>query len=103
MKITKRQLQGIIAESINRALNENKNVELFNAIDNAVSELGDVYVSRFYSDDEHITIAVNIQDSDMAKDRIIEIMNGFGYNFYDSGSNGEYIMLEFENDGLNER
>ena len=70
--------------------------ELWNAIDRHLQQLGDVYVSKFYSDENQITVAANKNIGRGGKKEAIEIMKNFGYNHYTSGANGEYIMMTFK-------
>lgn len=82
-----------------RKVADGKNTDLFNKMDSVFSEkfgdVGDVHVSRFYSDDEHLTLAV---DSDVWREYGADIkllVSQMGYEYYTSGANGDLIMADF--------
>jgi hypothetical protein len=58
----------------------------------------EVKVSRFYSDENQITLAVPISEyrNKGMRNYIIEKMEGFGYEYYTAGGNDGYLMMTFE-------
>ena len=105
IRLTESDLHRIVKESVNRILKETEGQlfgltkmqgeELWDAIDKHLQQLGDAYVSKFYSDEHQITIALN-SNIRGGKGEIIEIMKNFGYDYYTSGANDEYIMMTFK-------
>lgn len=82
-----------------RKVADGKNTDLFNKMDSVFLEkfgdVGDVHVSRFYSDDEHLTLAV---DSDVWREYGADIkllVSQMGYEYNTSGANGDLIMADF--------
>lgn len=65
--------------------------ELYDRIDEYLSDLEDSHVSRWYCDENQITIAASRNDLREVK----RIMSDLGYKLYDSGANGEYVMLTY--------
>jgi hypothetical protein len=65
--------------------------ELYDRIDEYLSDLEDSHVSRWYCDENQITIAASRNDVREVK----RIMSDLGYKLYDSGANGEYVMLSY--------
>lgn len=63
--------------------------ELYDRIDEYLCDLEDSHVSRWYCDENQITIAASRNDVREVK----RIMSDLGYKLYDSGANGEYVML----------
>ena len=66
IKLTESDLHNIIKKSVKSILNENlygmqrlQGKELYDRIDECLSEIGDAQVSRFYCTDSIITIAMN--------------------------------------------
>ena len=69
----------------------------FQSIDKSLSQIDNkTYVSRFYSDENQITIAVSRSVNRIGRQKIIEIMKNFGYRYCTSGANGGHIMMTFE-------
>ena len=106
IRLTENDLHRIVRNSVKRILKESEGQlfgltkmqgeELWNAIDNELQQLGDVYVSKFYSDEYQITIAANRNIERSGRKEIIEIMKNFGYDYYTAGANDEYIMMTFK-------
>ena len=108
IRLTENDLHRIVKESVNKILREAvdgnlyglrkmQGEELYDDIDNSLSQLGDdVYVSRFYSDENQITIAANRTVGRNGKREIIEMMKNYGYDYYTSGANDQYIMMTFK-------
>lgn len=65
--------------------------ELYDRIDEYLCDLEDSHVSRWYCDKNQITIAASRNDVREVK----RIMSDLGYKLYDSGANGEYVMLSY--------
>lgn len=65
--------------------------ELYDRIDEYLCDLEDSHVSRWYCDENQITIAASRNDVREVK----RIMSDLGYKLYDSGANGEYVMLSY--------
>ena len=65
--------------------------ELYDRIDEYLCDLEDSHVSRWYCDENQITIAASRNDVREVK----RIMSDLGYKLYDSGANGEYVMLTY--------
>lgn len=105
IRITESDLHRIVKESVQKVINEVEGQffgltkiqgkELWDAIDKHLQQLGDVYVSKFYSDENQITVAANRNIGREEKKEVIEIMKNFGYNYYTSGANDEFIMMTF--------
>lgn len=97
IKITESALRKIVKESVKKVLKENSQYSndgsIYGKIDSELSLLGDAHVSRFYSDEYQITLAVN---KNVDRRKVIEIMNGFDYEYYTAGANDEYIMMTFK-------
>lgn len=66
----------------------------FDEIDRMLQQYGDAHVSRFYSDDNNLVVAVN-KTADDRKDDIVRGIEEIGYKFTNAGENGEYVMLDF--------
>lgn len=70
--------------------------EFYDTIDERLERSGDAHISRFYSDGrERITVAANVNIGEQGRENVADIMRDFGYGLYDSGANGDYIMMEF--------
>lgn len=65
--------------------------ELYDRIDEYLCDLEDSHVSRWYCDENQITIAASRNDVREVK----RIMSDLGYKLYDSSANGEYVMLSY--------
>lgn len=65
--------------------------ELYDRIDEYLCDLEDSHVSKWYCDENQITIAASRNDVREVK----RIMSDLGYKLYDSGANGEYVMLSY--------
>ena len=93
-------LHKIVKESVNKVVRESIEGDLytqFQAIDKSLSQIdNETYVSRFYSDENQITIAVSRSVNRLGRQRIIEMMKNYGYSYSTSGGNGKYIMMTFE-------
>ena len=58
---------------------------------------GEAYVSRFYSQDNWICIAVdNSAYRREGRSIIDEIMNEYGYQYYDAGGADNYLMITYK-------
>lgn len=103
IKLTESDLHNIIKKSVKSILNENlyglkrlQGKELYDRIDECLSEIGDAQVSRFYCTDSIITIAMNQTLGIEGRNKIFDLMRDFGYKCVNAGGNGEYIMFDFE-------
>ena len=107
IRLTEQDLHRIVKESVQRVLKEEtggqlfgltkiQGAELWDAIDKHLRQLGDVYVSRFYSDEDQITIAANKNIGREGRKEVIETMKNFAYDYYTSGANDEFIMMTFK-------
>lgn len=95
IRLTESDLHKIVKESVKRVLKDGNIRDLFDKIDEQLSAVCDAHVSRFYSDENNITIAVSRRNV-MCKNDVIAIMKDFGYGLYDTGVNGEYLMMTFQ-------
>ena len=95
IRLTESDLHKIVKESVKRVLKEGNIRDLFDKIDEQLSAVCDAHVSRFYSGENNITIAVSRRNA-MCKNDVIAIMKDFGYDLYDTGANGEYLMMTFQ-------
>ena len=96
IRLTESDLHRVVKESVQAILPKNL-YSVFQVIDKSLSQIdNDTYVSRFYSDENQITIAVSRSVNRIGRQKIIEIMKDYGYRFYTSGANGEYIMMTFK-------
>lgn len=69
---------------------------IYDKIDSMLSQIGDnVYVSRFYSDENQITIAAHKNIGREGRKEVINIMKEFGYDLYTTGANDDFIMMTF--------
>ncbi len=94
IRLTESDLHNIIKKSVNRIIREmDESNSIYDSIDASLSKFGDARVSRFYSDENQITLAVN---KSIQRKPIIDIMKRFGYEYYTSGANDEYIMVTFK-------
>lgn len=105
VRLKESQLGQIIREAVRKVIKEDgqgnlygmarlNGVELYDRIDNALSKyFQDTHVSRFYSDENQITVAVS-KANENRKD-VIKLMNQFGYEYYTCGGNGDYTMMTF--------
>lgn len=102
LRITESDIKSVVREVLNESLGNG-----YSEMDAALSRLGDVKVSPFYSDESTVTVSangyVNVRD-------IVKVMSQFGYGYYDFGSNGDRQMVTFKrndwtpgNGGLNEQ
>ena len=66
---------------------------LFDEIDKDLAKLGKV--SRFYSDDDNITITTDYNTYKVNRSMLDGIMGDYGYEFYDYGDNGDKVMLTY--------
>ena len=71
---------------------------VFAPIDSELSKLGDVFISRFYSDESNAVVAVNKELYPEVKEDVKNIMSGFNYKLYDIGSSESYAMMTFKSD-----
>lgn len=99
-----RAIDEAIAKVIKRMLNEDvegelyglerrRGADLFDAIDDYLSSVGNARVSRFHSDDSNIVIAV---ERGTDRHEVKNIMSDMGYDLYDCGSDGESVMMTFK-------
>lgn len=105
IRLTESQLHNIIKESVNSILNEQfygmnrlQGEELYDRIDEYLSEIGDAKVSRFYCTDSIITIAMNQTLGKEGKSYIFDLMRDLGYKCVNASGNEGYIMYDFESD-----
>ena len=100
IRLTESDLHRIVKESVKRVLRESTDGNLYaqiQTIDKSLSQIDDdTHVSRFYSDENQITIAVSRSVNHLGKRKIIEMMKNYGYDYSTSGANDEYIMMTFE-------
>lgn len=66
---------------------------LFDNIDKDLAKLGKI--SRFYSDDDNITITTDYNTYKVNRSMLDGIMGDYGYEFYDYGDNGDKVMLTY--------
>lgn len=66
---------------------------LFDEIDKDLAKLGKI--SRFYSDDDNITITTDYKTYKVNRSMLDGIMGDYGYEFYDFGDNGDKVMLTY--------
>lgn len=66
---------------------------LFDEIDKDLAKLGKI--SRFYSDDDNITITTDYNTYKVNRSMLDGIMGYYGYEFYDYGDNGDKVMLTY--------
>ena len=67
----------------------------YDEMDERLQEIGDAHVSRFYSDENQITLAVNMNTGSEGRMEAESIMKDFGYKPYDLGTNEPYVMMTF--------
>jgi hypothetical protein len=99
IRLTESDLHKIVKESVQMILKESEIGDLYNRIDEMFMSGGsEVKVSRFYSDENQITLAVPVSEyrQNGMKKFIVEKMKGFGYEYYTAGGNDGYIMMSFE-------
>lgn len=109
IRLTEGDLHRIVKESVKKILKEEEvngqlfglsklqGRELYDSIDENLKQFdGDAYVSRFYSDENQITIAANNAIGRDGRREIIEMMKNYGYDYYTSGANDGYIMMTFK-------
>ena len=95
VKLTESQLRSIVKECVKSMVNESEFEDLMNTIDNEIGNIGDAHVSRFYSDENYITVAVHQDCGYSARKEVTNIMRKHGYDCYDMGGNGNYVMMTF--------
>lgn len=100
--IVKNTIKSVLREEFGRELDYGNDHELdkrknrrdlYDEIDNRLQKFGDAYVSRFYSDENQITLAVH--KSINMRNKIQEMMSLFGFELYTTGANDDYIMMTF--------
>lgn len=97
ISINESQLHKLIAEKIRKVLKESLNGETpYDEMDERLQEIGDAHVSRFYSDENQITLAVNMNTGSEGRIEAENIMRDFGYKLYDLGTNESYVMMTFK-------
>ena len=93
---TKKTLENLSKEyekvSDSRKVKDN-NSDLFDKIDADLAKAGKV--SRFYSDDENITITTDYNTYKVNRSMLDGIMGDYGYEFYDYGDNGDKVMITY--------
>lgn len=94
IRLTESDIHRLVKESVKRILRESSE-DLWDQIDAELSKFGDVSVSRFYSDDDQITLAAEKRTYRKASEWIVSAMRRFNYALYDTGENGRYIMMTF--------
>ena len=106
IRLTESDLHRVVKESVDRILNENSPYDndsiFYDVIDRSLSQNTDykASVSRFYSDQNQITIAVFVtNDIRNTKRAVIETMKRFFYEYCTSGANGKYVMMTFKQKG----
>lgn len=123
MKLNESELQKMISESVKKHLNEfystddvgdmmgmedgydgptnepdYEKEDDFDQIDSELSKLGEVFISRFYSDESNAVVAVKKELYPEVKEEVKNIMSGFNYKLYDIGSSESYAMMTFKPD-----
>ena len=113
IKINEDGLRQIVAESVKRVLKEallgdkepDENgcllmtgEQVFDEIDKELSRFGDAHVSRFYSDNGNVVIAVHKDIYFKCREEVKGIMGEYGYRFYDVGQDGDYAMMTFKSE-----
>lgn len=68
----------------------------YDEMDECLQEIGDAHVSRFYSGENQITLAVNMNTGSEGRIEAENIMRDFGYKLYDLGTNEPYVMMAFK-------
>lgn len=96
--IVKNTIKSVLREEFGREHdyeldNNKKRRDLYDEIDNRLQKFGDAYVSRFYSDENQITLAVH--KSINMRNKIQKMMSLFGFELYTTGANDDYIMMTF--------
>lgn len=81
-------------EAITRAIKKvlKEETDMYSEVNLMLSQLGDVKVSPFYSDEDTVTVSA---PEYVNTNEIVKIMRRFGYDYYDSGLNGNRKMIEF--------
>ena len=99
IRLTEGDLRRIVNKSVRRVLRESSSYDndgsIYDEIDSDLTHIGDVYVSRFYSDENQITLALN-KNLRGSRREVIEIMQNYGCDYCTCGANGNYIMMTFE-------
>lgn len=96
IRVNSPQLHKLIAEKIMKVLKGYMNGESpYDEMDERLQEIGDAHVSRFYSDENQITLAVNMNTGSEGRMEAESIMKDFGYKLYDLGTNEPYVMMTF--------
>lgn len=86
-----------IAKKIKKAMKESLDGEIpYDEMDERLQEIGDAHVSRFYCDENQITLAVNMNTGSEGRIEAENIMKDFGYKLYDLGTNEPYVMMTFK-------
>lgn len=113
VKINENTLKQIVKESVNNVIkeallgdtepDENGNIfmngnQIFDEIDKQLSRFGDAHISRFYSDDGNVVVAVHRDIYGKCKNEIKGIMSEYSYSFYDVGADGDYAMMTFKSE-----
>lgn len=97
IRVNSPQLHKLIAEKIMKVLKESLNGETpYDEMDDRLQEIGDAHVSRFYCDENQITLAVNMNTGSEGRIEAENIMKDFGYKLYDLGTNEPYVMMTFK-------
>lgn len=87
----------VIYEKIMNIPKESLNGETpYDEMDGRLQEIGDAHVSRFYCDENQITLAVNMNTGSEGRMEAESIMKDFGYKLYDLGINEPYVMMTFK-------
>lgn len=106
-KISLNDLNYIVTECVKSILKEDvdgqlygltrlEGQELWDRIQEYLDNLGlnDTHVSKFYSNlENNVVIAVNVNDD---RNKVVNLMKELGYKLYDTGGNGEYVMMTFK-------
>ena len=100
IRLTENELHRIVKESVIRVLKESSPYDndgsIYDGIDSKLSQIGDAYVSKFYSDEHQITIAAHRNIGRDGRNEIIDMMKNLGYEYYTAGANDEYVMMTFK-------
>ena len=69
--------------------------DLYDEIDNRLSRLGDVYLVRFYCDDDYLVVSTL---RGQKRDKIDEILEEYGFFSYDIGASNERCLITYKKD-----
>lgn len=83
---------------VNKRISDSDTTSLFDYIDTVLSPLGDIYVSRFYSEDGVITIVADYNAWRRNSKKIENEMRELGYELYNIGEvdSDLVVLLDFQ-------